>query len=368
MIHGLVIRVEKVVTSALVATVFAFSACRREAAFSSGPAIPSPPAASPPTVGDGAPSALDASAGSSFVTDARVDTSSEAPIVDAPAGAGDSSSDLLLSTRKLRVFDLGRAGVAPACDPTPMALRVVRTRTGDRCRIVRPKKVTATVDPDAKIASVIDGNACTAFRSEASAPQTVELTLPSNESVSALLFVPEMTSASAGASHVIELESEPRGRKHRFLAEATYSSSAAYLVLLNVGSSNKVRITTVESDSTIAWREISILSCNGFALVQRDTPEITPKPRMKLVTGRGACKTDRDCVPDACCAAKSCVARKLAPRCGLEGRGCGQACSESSMDCGKASCVCHEGTCSAWYHGTQPGLRNASSDARRIEP
>lgn len=74
--------------------------------------------------------------------------------------------------------------------------------------------------------------------------------------------------------------------------------------------------------------------------------EITLSP--SPTASGGACATDADCVPAACCHADACVARAAAPACA--GVACTLDCRENTIDCG-GGCFCQNGQCAARMGG-----------------
>ncbi len=56
----------------------------------------------------------------------------------------------------------------------------------------------------------------------------------------------------------------------------------------------------------------------------------------------GECKSDKDCVPSACCHADSCIPKEKAPNC--SGIFCSAVCS-GPLDCGAGRCGCVKGKC-----------------------
>jgi hypothetical protein len=69
-----------------------------------------------------------------------------------------------------------------------------------------------------------------------------------------------------------------------------------------------------------------------------------PAPE-QIVSGRGTCKSDGDCVPAECCHPKGCSSRSLAPSCAATM--CTMNCAPQSLDCGGGTCFCHDGECAA---------------------
>lgn len=63
-----------------------------------------------------------------------------------------------------------------------------------------------------------------------------------------------------------------------------------------------------------------------------------------VVAGEGACTTDADCVPSACCHAPTCVSKDNAPSC--DEVMCTKECRLGTLDCG-GSCLCQDGKCAA---------------------
>jgi hypothetical protein len=63
----------------------------------------------------------------------------------------------------------------------------------------------------------------------------------------------------------------------------------------------------------------------------------------------GSCMTDSNCIPDACCHAKSCTNKENTPLC--NGIMCTQVCEPGTLDCGQGSCKCTNNKCIAEMAG-----------------
>jgi hypothetical protein len=62
------------------------------------------------------------------------------------------------------------------------------------------------------------------------------------------------------------------------------------------------------------------------------------------VVGEDACETDADCIKDACCHPKACVAVAKEPEC--DDVACTLDCQAGTMDC-YGGCLCQDGKCAA---------------------
>lgn len=255
--------------------------------------------------------------------------------------------------RKLRVWGLGVA----ACNPAPALRRLQPIDPESKCTAVKVRSAEAsgsmaTTSPF----SAFDGDACTIWNAGGFAPQAVEARIDAVTELAAIVLVPEMTPVVGRAVHIIELGAGDSVRR-RLVADATFTSNEGFLVLIDGPMHvNRVRVITTESPSWIAWREIMLVTCGpGAVNVARGVRELTAPPPRRIVPGKGACKSDADCVPEQCCGARTCNHRSLAPNCA--GAGCGQSCGGDNMSCGQGSCVCENGTCGAWYHGIVRGLQ-----------
>lgn len=318
--------------------------------------LPAPPPSNAPPAGEPAPHV---SRGNASLPDASLRDASlpEAADRSDAAGAADAASPpafafdaTIPGGRKLRVFGLGRA----ACDPAATVRRFTAANEGS-CTVLEVKSARASGDVAAPAAAAFDGNACTIWNAGAAASQAIEGQLELGDHVTAMILVPEMTPAKGHSVHVVELALGGTTAR-RLVADATFTSNDAYLVVIDAPpAADRVRIVTTESESWVAWREIILLRCDGQTNIPRGVTELTPPPARKIVVGKGACKVDSDCAPDACCGSRTCLARSMAPRC--EGVGCGQGCGGDNMACGRGSCVCDRGTCGAWYHGIVRGLQ-----------
>jgi hypothetical protein len=247
-----------------------------------------------------------------------------------------SSSKQATESRESSYRDLGVVR-ASACTTRPWSTHV----RGD-CAVAAVAHVTATsVGVDATPAA--DGNACTTFDSQASSPQDLTIELAEATSVSAIVLVPEQGYDGVTTRAV---EASDDGSAWRVLAtlSGVTHGGHAYGVAFDRTPARYVRVHTQASASTIAFREVEVISCTGPVRLTGAAvppPPPPPRPHRRWARGAGTCAHASDCVRDDCCSASTCVARSAAPRCG--GISCPDIVDTRDFDCG-----CREGACGAW--------------------
>lgn len=222
----------------------------------------------------------------------------------------------------------------------------------DRCRPLRPRRVSTSAPDASTLASAFDLDACTTFHAGA-APAVVELELERAETIDLLVIDPGP--ASSGVSrHVIETP-DRRGRwvPRTVLFGGYYDSVLYALRFPEPVTTRRLRIRTITSPGAVEHREIVPVVCDGEVVIHVEgiAPEPDPvppqidwhDPRYTHHPGAGRCRRDEDCAPQSCCGGRMCGLRRTAPDC--EGVGCGSGCG-SPLDCGHGACICHEGMCS----------------------
>jgi hypothetical protein len=85
--------------------------------------------------------------------------------------------------------------------------------------------------------------------------------------------------------------------------------------------------------------------CGGSSA--QESGRMTTDPPAEEVSAQSeasVCRSDADCVPDACCHPKGCTLLSEAP----EGCGevmCSAECKAGTLDCGQGACACIDGAC-----------------------
>ena len=108
--------------------------------------------------------------------------------------------------------------------------------------------------------SAFDGDACSIWNSGGFAPQAATLDLGAPTLVSTVLLVPEMTPSSATVTHVLEVSDD--GRSFQRLGQLRAPMRTGEIVELPIPggvTTRFVRVSTSESPSWVAWRDIAVL-------------------------------------------------------------------------------------------------------------
>jgi hypothetical protein len=148
------------------------------------------------------------------------------------------------------------AGPTNACDLEPRIAAL-----GRQC--VRLSGVSAVgTGADQAAVPAFDGDACTIWNSGGFAPQSATLDLGSPKFISAILLVPEMTPSRGLVHHTVEVSDD--GRLFQRLGELKLTmrtGEAIELPVPNGVTTRFLRITTSESPSHVAWRDVAIIRC-----------------------------------------------------------------------------------------------------------
>ncbi len=222
----------------------------------------------------------------------------------------------------------------------------------DRCRALRPRRVSSSAPDSSTLPRAFDLDACTMFDA-GPAPAVIEIELERAETIDLLVIDPGP--ASSGPSrHVIESQ-DRRGRwiPRTVLFGGYYDSVLYALRFPEPITTQRLRIRTITSPGSVVHREIVPVACEGTVAIHvegiaPDPDPVPPQidwhdPQYTHHAGSGRCRTDADCAPQSCCGGRMCGPRGTAPDC--SGVGCPQSCG-SPLDCGHGACICHEGVCS----------------------
>lgn len=143
------------------------------------------------------------------------------------------------------------------CDPHQFL-----AAAGNQCAMLKSKYAEATGGAGKNAAASSDQDACTVWSSGGMPPAYVLIDLGSEQRVSGILLVPEVTPPDIEMSNVIEIAdgksslhpvAELKGHmidEHGILAPLPKPMIARY-----------IRVTTLGSPAWVAWREVSAISC-----------------------------------------------------------------------------------------------------------
>jgi hypothetical protein len=148
------------------------------------------------------------------------------------------------------------AGQANVCDLEPRIAAL-----GRRC--VRLSGVSAVgTGADQAAVPAFDGDTCTIWNSGGFAPQSATLDLGAPKFISTILLVPEMTPSRGLVHHTVEVSDD--GRLFQKLGELKLTmrtGEAIELPVPNGVTTRFLRITTSESPSHVAWRDVALVRC-----------------------------------------------------------------------------------------------------------
>ena len=232
------------------------------------------------------------------------------------------------------------------CDPTPSLARL-----GAGCHRIAPSNVRASGNDPNGVGAAVDANVCTLWNAGAVAPQSIEFDVPPDAEIAGIFVTPEMT-PSGTTTHVIEIQRANGTFEalHVVRGEMTTQVPSAMIFVRSVRAT-RLRLRTLESPSWVAWREVFPFVCDGAlaaspvveTAADAASAEPTLTAALRVVHGRGACRTDADCVPDRCCQPDNCSARASAPHC--QGTLCPM--MLGPMAFAGTGCLCVRGTCGA---------------------
>jgi hypothetical protein len=112
--------------------------------------------------------------------------------------------------------------------------------------------------------AAFDGDECTIWHAFNVAPQSVTLDLGAPMAISAVLLVPEMSPATATVQHTLEVSDD--GNRFSRLGELRAVMRTGEIVELPIpggAEARFLRVTTSESPSWVAWRDIVVLRCGA---------------------------------------------------------------------------------------------------------
>jgi hypothetical protein len=143
-----------------------------------------------------------------------------------------------------------------ACDIEPRIPAL-----GRGCERLRGVAATGTGAERAAIAA-FDGDLCTTWSARAAAPQSATLDLGAPMLVSSIVLVPEMGRRSAVVRNVVEVSDD--GRTFERFGELRVAMTPGEIVELPIPrgvTTRFIRVSTLESPTEVAWRDIAILRC-----------------------------------------------------------------------------------------------------------
>lgn len=152
-----------------------------------------------------------------------------------------------------------RVAGASACD---MDARIAALGRG--CERLRSEVAVGT-GAARSAAAAFDGDACSVWNAGDFAPQSATVDLGAPAAIAAILLVPEMSPARAAVAHRIEVSDD--GRSFQRVGEVRAAMQTGELVELPIPggvTARFLRVTTTESPSWVAWREIAVLRCGGL--------------------------------------------------------------------------------------------------------
>jgi hypothetical protein len=186
----------------------------------------------------------------------------EGPLASSPASR--PSDPLVIASDPNATFPVPVE--PPRRDPPPIAdsscaLSLRRAPRPD-CRAVFPLSFSASQNGgDASKAS--DGDTCTIWNAGGSAPQSVTIDLGVETRIDAIVLVPEMT-PNGSVRQAIAFSKDGRTFEVGHRVEAPMQTGVGVdLVLPKPETARFVRVTTEQSPSWVAWREIGLFRCGS---------------------------------------------------------------------------------------------------------
>jgi hypothetical protein len=154
------------------------------------------------------------------------------------------------------------AGALPVAHNTcDLAPRVAALAPG--CERLRGVAALGTGAERAAVAA-FDGDACSIWSSGGHAPQSATLDLGAPMHVSMVLLVPEMTPSPATVHHILEVSDD--GKSFVRLGQLRTTMRTGEVVELPIPGGVEtrfLRVTTSESPSWVAWRDVVVLRCGA---------------------------------------------------------------------------------------------------------
>jgi hypothetical protein len=143
------------------------------------------------------------------------------------------------------------------CDPHQFL-----ASAGNQCSMLKTKYAEATGGAGKNAAASSDQDACTVWSSGGMPPAYVLIDLGSDQMVSGILLVPEVTPPDVEMSNVIEI-ADSKGSLHA-IAELKGHILDEHGILAPLPKpvvARYLRLTTLGSPAWVAWREVSALHC-----------------------------------------------------------------------------------------------------------
>lgn len=238
------------------------------------------------------------------------------------------------------------AGATPA--PAPRCELPQVSYTGDHCAWLRVDTETASSTSDRR---ANDHDSCTAWDSEARAPQTYAFDVTmGRQPLTKIVLMPKMATTGS-VLHVVESTADRTTWTERARFDGMMKDATSYELPLKASTDTIFRIRTLRSPSPVAWREVEAVACRPHLRI--------PPPAVAYV----ACRSDSDCYPEGCgCGpANYCVAHPPGlPGCNPAAGGCVQKCGR--VDCGNGDCLCKNGKCEGWSVVPAGDMPNWTSD------
>lgn len=151
-----------------------------------------------------------------------------------------------------------RVAAGAECDLEPRIAELARG-----CERLRGVAATGTGAEPAAVAA-FDGDACSVWSSGGFAPQSATLDLGAKTAVTAVLLVPEMSPPSATVHHTLEISDD--GRRFQPLGQLRAPMRTGEVVELPIPggiTTRFLRVSTSESPSRVAWRDVVVLRCGA---------------------------------------------------------------------------------------------------------
>jgi hypothetical protein len=151
-----------------------------------------------------------------------------------------------------------RPAARDACDLEP---RIAALAPG--CERLRGVSASGTGSEPAAV-SAFDGDACSIWNSGGFAPQSATIDLGAPMAITSVFLVPEMSPATATVQHILEVSGD--GKRFSRLGELRAVMRTGEIVELPIpggAEARFLRVTTSESPSWVAWRDIVVLRCGA---------------------------------------------------------------------------------------------------------
>ncbi len=149
----------------------------------------------------------------------------------------------------------------PSSNPERCRLALTRAPRPD-CRAIFPLSIGVTGGSDSA-SKGSDGDTCTIWNSGGFAPQSITFDLGTETRIDAIVLVPEM-SPNGSVKHAVAFSNDGKSFQVGQRVEAPMQSGVAQDLLLPAPERARfVRVTTDQSPSWIAWREVGLFRCGS---------------------------------------------------------------------------------------------------------